>query len=70
MTEITECPRRLVGQDGAMVLFAADQAEKGVWPVGGGWMEQTASVVEAVRLAQVLEAEHETERIERELRHG
>ena len=48
--ELTGCP--MEDASGAMaILAAADWAEKGIWPVAGGWMDQAEICVEAVRFA-------------------
>ena len=56
---IEGCPHadNRIGRDGAEVIFAADQAAQGVWPVSGGWLEQSAMAVEAVRRVWSEEAE-------------
>lgn len=49
---IEGCPHAegRIGRDGADAVFAADQAAMGNWPVAGGWMDQSASALEAVRM--------------------
>lgn len=49
---IDGCPHAgdRIGRDGADAVFAADQAAMGNWPVAGGWLEQAAGTLEAVRM--------------------
>ena len=46
--EITGCPRELLGPAIDNALLAADLAEKGSWPLAGGWLDQTQSCLDAV----------------------
>lgn len=48
---VTACPHSgsSIGRDGADAVLAADQAALGNWPVAGGWLDQSASALEAVR---------------------
>lgn len=39
-----------------MAIDAANHAEHGVWPIGGGWLDQTASCLAAVRLVENVRA--------------
>lgn len=48
---IETCPHEFVTADVWDLLRAADLAEKGSWPVAGGWLDQTASCVDGVRFA-------------------
>jgi len=34
------------------MLTAADLADQGCWPVGGGWLDQTQACVNGVRFVQ------------------
>lgn len=47
---LTRCPLDVIGADAWDALMAADLAEKGTWPVLGGWLEQTQKCIESVRL--------------------
>lgn len=40
----------MIGEDGHDALLAADLAEHGSWPMPGGWLDQTAVCIDAVRL--------------------
>ena len=52
--EIPGCARDFVTPDIWEILFAAEQAEHGVWPSAGGWLSQPRSLVDAVRLIGTL----------------
>lgn len=41
---------KTITPDAGLAMVAAELAEKGSWPVGGGWMDQTQICVQAVRL--------------------
>ncbi len=46
--EIVGCPYKLLDSGTHSALLAASLAEKGMWPVSGGWMDQTQSCLDAV----------------------
>lgn len=49
--EIRECPGEYVGSDSRAIddLFtAATYAKQGLWPITGGWLNQTAVCVDGV----------------------
>lgn len=50
MILIEGCPRKLVANEIHDLLLAADLAEKHIWPVAGGWLNQTQSAVAGIRL--------------------
>jgi hypothetical protein len=50
------CPKQFVTPDIWDLLDAADLAEKGHWPLPGGWLSQTAGVVAGVRQIWAMEA--------------
>lgn len=58
---ITQCPWKIIKASVLDVPMAADLAAKGSWPVGGGWLDQTASCLAAVRYWWSLEAGHKAE---------
>jgi hypothetical protein len=43
------CPHQFVSTDVRQLLRAADLAEKGSWPLSGGWLEQQAGVIQGVQ---------------------
>jgi hypothetical protein len=60
---LTITPRQYVTADIWEVMRAADLADKGLgWPQGGGWLDQPAALVEAVRVVWDLEREHKAKR--------
>lgn len=48
---MTQCPKRCVGGDVWDLLLAASMAEKGLWPVDGGWLNNTQVCLDGVRFA-------------------
>jgi hypothetical protein len=46
---LTECPQKRVGEDEIDAIRAAELAKQGSWPILAGWLDQAASLVEAVR---------------------
>lgn len=42
-------PAALIDWQVLQALTAADFAKRGSWPVAGGWLDQSASLVEAVQ---------------------
>lgn len=46
------CPLKLIPGDVWDMLTAADLADQGCWPVGGGWLDQTQACVNGVRFVQ------------------
>ena len=63
--DLDECPRKYIGQDLTECINYAAMASKGVWPVSGGLLDQSAWFVS---LVQRLEAEMsiiDTERMSR-----
>jgi hypothetical protein len=45
---ITACPNS-IDPETQDVILAADQAAQGLWPDEGGWLHQSAVLIEAVR---------------------
>ena len=45
---VTSCPRLQLDRDAAEMVFAAMHAEKGLWPVRGGMLDQTESALVAI----------------------
>lgn len=61
---IDGCPHVYAAGVGEAFL-AARLAEKGIWPVGGGWMEQTACCVDAVQFVWAEQAHAEAEALKK-----
>uniref|UniRef100_A0A6M3IJS0 Uncharacterized protein n=1 Tax=viral metagenome TaxID=1070528 RepID=A0A6M3IJS0_9ZZZZ len=61
--EIIGCPRERLGADMYEALFAAEQADEGMWPCAGGWLDQTRNCIDAVRFIQSDKAHWEIERL-------
>jgi hypothetical protein len=69
------CPRKFVAEDESGVsgggdsggvadlLEAAELADKGSWPVAGGWLDQCRSCIDGVRLVRMREAIEEAKGI-------
>lgn len=58
--EISECPLKFIGDDLPAVnriLKAADFAERGMWPIAGGWQEQAAACVDGIQTVWAARAE-------------
>lgn len=55
--EIVGCPMRMTDETAWAAVMAADQAEHGMWPVAGGWLDQTQSALDAVQRVRVEMAE-------------
>ena len=53
---VSRCPQKLIGEDIRMLLRGADLADKGSWPVTGGWLDQSASFVDGVQFVRAEEA--------------
>jgi hypothetical protein len=54
---ITTCPRELITADAEVAIEAAELVEiGGGWPIEGGWLNQTAACVEAVRIVRAEQA--------------
>lgn len=48
---LTECPQSVqLTTDVLDAIAAAGMAESGSWPVAGGWADQSATLVRAVRV--------------------
>lgn len=47
--EITECPKKQLGEDISDLLMAADMAKEGSWFMPGGWGQQPASLIAGIR---------------------
>lgn len=47
--EIASCPQRLITPDVWDALLAAEWADKGAFPVAGGWLAQTLVAIAALR---------------------
>jgi hypothetical protein len=47
--EIIECPKKHLGEDISDLLVAADMAKEGSWFMPGGWGQQPAALVSAIR---------------------
>ena len=56
---LIDCPLKVIPAFAWSALDAAMLAEKGSWPVSGGWLDQSASCVDAVKVVWA-----ETSRIE------
>lgn len=54
---VIPCPTEFVTPDTWDLIRAAELAEKGHWPVSGGWLDQVAGVVDAVRYVWRVESE-------------
>ena len=50
---ITSCPREFVTDDVWELFQAMDLADHGSWPVAGGWLDQTKTLVDGVSMARV-----------------
>lgn len=53
--EFVGCPKAAISGDTANAVFAADMAREGVFPIGGGWAEQTHSAMHAIRTVWQIE---------------
>lgn len=63
---MTRCPANLVTSDVLLAIEARRRLEQGRWPVGGGWLDQTAKCLEAIEMIERDEADWERERRRRE----
>ena len=54
LVEFTSCPMSIVTADTISALRAGDLAKLGVWPVAGGWLDQSNTAIE---VAQFVAAE-------------
>ncbi len=59
---ITGCPLEMIAPDAHAAILAADLANKGSWPVAGGWLDQTRSCVEACVTIWAAESRAERQR--------
>ncbi len=57
---LTGCPLTMIDAEAWEFIAAAELAEKGTWPVGGGWLEQTDATLRGVRLVWADQAIHRT----------
>jgi hypothetical protein len=53
---VTACPHKVIDRAAYDVPMAADLAKRGSWPETGGWLDQTASCLNAVRAWWALDA--------------
>lgn len=51
-SELIGCPMRMTDEQAWAAVMAEEQAEHGMWPVAGGWLDQTQSALDAVRLVR------------------
>ncbi len=57
MFEVTRCPSTFVTGDVTRAMYAARQAELGLWPIGGGWLDQTQKCLDVVEFIRGEEAD-------------
>lgn len=51
-TKLDGCPVDTIPADVWDALRAADLADSGLMPVGGGWLDQSAQGLDAIRMVQ------------------
>jgi hypothetical protein len=56
------CPKAEIPAVVWMCVEAYWYGKRGLWPINGGWLDQSASFLEAFR---ILHSEHESRRLER-----
>lgn len=47
---LVQCPQIIIDPIAYDVFAAADLARHGSWPVAGGWLDQVASLRDAIRI--------------------